>query len=68
MINGAQGFSGGEIDAANDHRIAMCACIASQRARSDVIIRGAECVNKSYPTFFDDFKRLGGKYSVISGR
>ena len=68
VINGAQSFSGGEVNAANDHRIAMCACIASQRASGDVIIRGAECVNKSYPTFFEDFERLGGKYSVISGR
>ena len=67
IINGVESFSGGTVDAANDHRIAMCAAIASQRATGDVIIRGAECVNKSYPTFFEDFEKLGGKYSVIDG-
>ncbi len=67
IIRGVQHFTGGEVDAANDHRIAMCAAIASTRARGDVIIRGAECVNKSYPTFFDDFRKLGGNCSVIHG-
>ena len=68
VINGVDSFTGGVIDAANDHRIAMCAAIASQRASGDVIIRGAECVNKSYPTFFEDFEKLGGKYCVTDGQ
>ena len=67
IIKGVCGFGGGEIDAAGDHRIAMCASIAASVASAPVIIRGAECVNKSYPTFFDDFEKLGGKYSVING-
>ncbi len=66
-IEGIPSFSGGEVNAANDHRIAMCAAIAAQCATAPVIIRGADCVNKSYPTFFEDFKRLGGKCSVING-
>ena len=28
----------------------------------DVIILGAECVNKSYPKFWEEFSRLGGSY------
>lgn len=67
VIHGVESFSGGAVDAANDHRIAMCAAIAAQRATAPVRICGAECVNKSYPTFFADFEKLGGKYSVISG-
>lgn len=67
VINGVDGFCGGEVDAANDHRIVMCAAVASQMASGDVIIRGAESVNKSYPTFFEDFEKLGGKYCVIDG-
>lgn len=65
-IRGVRQLSGGEVDAANDHRIAMCAAIASQCAGGNVIIRGAQCVNKSYPTFFDDFRKLGGNCSVIT--
>lgn len=66
-IRGITQFCGGEVDAAGDHRIAMCASIAASVASTPVIIRGADCVNKSYPTFFEDFEKLGGKYSVING-
>ena len=48
-----------------DHRIAMCAAIAALRADGDVIIQGAESVEKSYPNFFEDYNNLGGKASVI---
>ncbi len=50
------------IDTANDHRIAMAAAIAATVADGPVTILGAECVAKSYPTFWDDYKILGGHY------
>lgn len=50
----------------NDHRIAMCSAIASTICTDDVTVLGAECVNKSYPTFFEVFKNLGGAYDVIN--
>ncbi len=43
-----------------DHRIAMCAAIAATRCTEPVTILGAECVEKSYPAFFDDYQKLGG--------
>lgn len=55
-------FKGCTIDAAGDHRIAMAAAIASTIADGPVTILGAECVAKSYPRFWDDFRELGGKY------
>ena len=51
---------GAAVDAWNDHRIAMSAAIAALSAAGAVTIAGAECVNKSYPGFFDDFRKLGG--------
>ena len=54
-------FQGGTVDACGDHRIAMAAAIAATIAQSPVTILGAECVSKSYPAFWDEFKRLGGK-------
>ena len=45
-------------DSHNDHRIAMSLSLLS--AKFDIIIEGAECVNKSYPSYFDDIKKLGG--------
>ena len=50
------------IDAAGDHRIAMAAAIAATVADGPVTILGAQCVAKSYPTFWDEYKRLGGSY------
>ena len=55
-------FKGGVIDAVNDHRIAMAAAIASTVAEAPITILGAECVSKSYPSFWQEFRRLGGQY------
>ncbi len=52
------------VDCANDHRIAMSAAIASIYAEGEVTLVGAEAVNKSYPAFFEDYKKLGGIINV----
>lgn len=52
---------GGEVFAHNDHRIAMASAIMALRATNRVSIRNAECVDKSYPQFFHDLKKIGGK-------
>ena len=44
------------MDACGDHRIAMLAAIAS--ARCDVRLRGAECVEKSDPHFWQTLAGL----------
>lgn len=65
IIRGKPFLSGGETDSFNDHRIAMAAAVASLRCKDEIIIRNAEAVNKSYPSFFDDFNKLGGKAYVV---
>jgi 3-phosphoshikimate 1-carboxyvinyltransferase len=60
VIRGGQP-SGGEIDSFGDHRIAMAFSIAAAGASGPVVIRGAECIDKSYPKFYDDYKALGGE-------
>ena len=55
-------FTGGTVDSCNDHRIAMAAAIAATVCTEPVTILGAEAVNKSYPTFWAEYRRLGGKY------
>ncbi len=52
---------GGIFDPHNDHRIAMMLGIASSRCEAPITIKNADCVNKSYPHFFEDLKSLGGK-------
>lgn len=56
------GLTGGMVDCVNDHRIAMSAAIAATVCTRPVILQGAQCVEKSYPKFFEEYRRLGGNY------
>lgn len=56
------GLTGGTVNARNDHRIAMSAAIAATACTENVTILGAECAEKSYPRFFEEYKQLGGRY------
>lgn len=67
-IFGTGSLKGGKILSHNDHRIVMSAAIASTIAENPIIIEGAEAVQKSYPSFFKDFNKLGGKSNVINVR
>ena len=42
----------------NDHRIAMSIAVSALRCKEGVVIENAECVEKSYPTFFEDLESL----------
>ena len=42
----------------NDHRIAMSIAISALRCQGEVVIENAECVEKSYPTFFKDLESI----------
>lgn len=54
---------GGEIKPAttfshDDHRIAMSIAVSALRCKGEVVIENAECVAKSYPTFFEDLESI----------
>lgn len=59
--------TGGTVNAAGDHRIAMMAAVASAGCTREVVIHGAEAVNKSYPGFWRDFASLGGRVELTEG-
>lgn len=46
-----------------DHRMAMMLAIASTVSEKDIIIKDADYVAKSYPTFWEEFEALGGQIS-----
>lgn len=56
------GLSGGTVDSCNDHRIAMSAAIAATVCSQSVTVVDADCVKKSYPLFWEEYRRLGGYY------
>lgn len=53
-------LEGAEINSHNDHRIAMACAVAATCANAPVMINNPECVNKSYPQFFDHLYSLQG--------
>ena len=64
VIQGRDQLEGGvTVSGCNDHRIAMMAGVAATRCQKPVTITGAECVQKSYPEFWNDYRRLGGTFT-----
>jgi 3-phosphoshikimate 1-carboxyvinyltransferase len=55
---GAGKLHGAEIDPRGDHRIAMAFAVAGLAAEGETTIRDADCAGVSYPTFFEDLKRV----------
>lgn len=63
IIEGGKELKGGvEVWSHKDHRIAMTLAIASTVCKEPIIIKDYECVSKSYPEFWEDFKNLGGVF------
>ena len=58
IINGGRPLHGAVIDSRLDHRIAMSFAVASLIADGTTEILGSDCVNISYPAFYQDLQRL----------
>lgn len=58
IIHGGKPLHGAVIDSHLDHRIAMSFAIAGLNADGDTEILGSDCVNISYPTFYQDLAEL----------
>ena len=65
VIWGGEGIRGGDVFGFNDHRMVMSMAIAAAVAREKTTIREAQAVKKSYPHFFADFEKIGGKANVL---
>lgn len=49
----------------NDHRIAMSAAVAATVSERPLLLSQAEAVSKSYPTFYEHYKSLGGQAAAV---
>jgi 3-phosphoshikimate 1-carboxyvinyltransferase len=52
---------GGPAASRGDHRIAMALAVAGLGAGGEVAVEDAQCVDKSYPRFFEDLAAVGGR-------
>ena len=58
VINGPRRLEGAHVESAGDHRVAMALAIAALIADGKTEIEDAECVEISYPNFFDHLEYL----------
>ena len=58
VITGPRRLEGARVDSAGDHRIAMALAVAGLIADGKTEIEGAECIEISYPGFFDHLEYL----------
>ncbi len=58
VIKGKAILKGAEIESYHDHRIAMSFAIAALISEGTTTINNAECVDISFPGFFEELKRL----------
>lgn len=65
VIDGVSQLSPGTAKGQNDHRVVMALAIAALCGGAPTVITDAESVAKSYPDFFEEYNRLGGKANVI---
>ncbi len=59
------GAKAGRVGACADHRVIMAAAVIAAGCEGDTTLCGCECANKSYPSFFEDFSKLGGRAHVV---
>jgi 3-phosphoshikimate 1-carboxyvinyltransferase len=55
---------GAELESHQDHRLALSLSIAALGASSPSKISGAECIEKTYPYFYEDFRSIGAKMCI----
>ena len=58
VINGPRELEGARVNSQGDHRVAMALAVAGLIAQGRTEIEGAECVEVSYPDFFDHLEYL----------
>lgn len=65
-IIGVDSFAGNTtVHSHKDHRIAMSIAIAATACNTPIILEEPDCVSKSYPSFWEDYKEMGGIIEVI---
>ena len=59
ITNGGKSIHGADFKTYGDHRMAMSLTVLAQLANGESTLDDSDCACVSYPTFFDDFYKLG---------
>lgn len=58
IITGTHSLKGASVESYHDHRIAMSLAIAALTTNEGSTINNSECIDISFPTFFEDLSKL----------
>lgn len=58
-------LTGARVESHHDHRMAMALGVAGLMATGETIVEGADCVEKSYPDFWAEMKKLGANMEAV---
>ncbi len=64
-VTGVPLLSGGTAEGRNDHRVVMALAAGALRSREPVSVTEEWSIRKTYPGFFEDFRKLGGTAHVV---
>jgi len=59
-------LKGANVNGRHDHRIVMSLAIAGLVAEGETTIQTSECVEISYPNFFNELSNLGAQTTTIN--
>ncbi|MDP6757717.1 MAG: 3-phosphoshikimate 1-carboxyvinyltransferase [Chloroflexota bacterium] len=62
IINGPTPLVGATVDGHDDHRLAMSLGVGSLIATGETVLHGADCVDVSYPGFWEQLARIGSQH------
>lgn len=60
-VQGGTGVKGADVHSRHDHRIAMACAVAALKADGETRLEEAQAVEKSYPDFYHDLKKIGAQ-------
>lgn len=66
IVKGKSDIKGAFCEGYNDHRVVMSMAVAALVSDGDIEVSDPYAINKSYPGFFEDYNRLGGKANVVN--
>lgn len=65
-IEGVSRLQGGTVSSYGDHRIAMMVAMAAVACDRPILLHVSDAVRKSYPNFWEDYRKLGGMFNEQS--
>lgn len=65
VIQGVPELRGGTAEGKNDHRVVMALAAAALRCSGELAVTDEQSIQKTYPGFFEDFRKLGGIANVV---